>query len=239
MANPDLLLLHGALGSAAQFDALIPSLTAHLTCHTLDFLGHGLTPQAQGSRVTTFRIEDFAKQVLGWLDRQPIATIDVFGYSMGGYVALYLAYTQPERIGRILTLGTKVLWTRDDAAKEIQSMDPDAIVAKVPHFARTLEARHAVPWRIIVHHTSKMIGALGKANLLSEDVLRSIPHPVRIAVGDRDATVSAEEAVQVYRCLPKAQLQVLPGAPHPLEKVGADRLAALILDWQDQAVAPS
>jgi pimeloyl-ACP methyl ester carboxylesterase len=69
--------LHGALGSSAQFDALIPSLTAHLTCHTLDFTGHGLTPQPQGHRVTTFRIEDFAKQVLGWLDRQQIGTIDV------------------------------------------------------------------------------------------------------------------------------------------------------------------
>jgi pimeloyl-ACP methyl ester carboxylesterase len=226
MTKPNLLLLHGALGAAAQFDALIPVLADSYTPHAIDFAGHGQS--ASQLLRDAFRIEEFAADVLTWLNSQKAATIDVFGYSMGGYVALYLAHSAPERVGRILTLGTKYLWTPESAAKEMAMMNPDTIEAKIPHFARTLEARHALPWQLVLRHTREMIEGLGADNLLTEEVLATIPHPIRVAVGDRDTTVSVEEAAQVYRALPNAQLEVLPGTPHPLEKVGTERLAGMI-----------
>jgi pimeloyl-ACP methyl ester carboxylesterase len=226
MTKLNLLLLHGALGAAAQFDALVPALADTYNAEALDFEGHGKRPSLKKRH--GFRIEDFAADVLGWLDSQKIATIDVFGYSMGGYVALYLAHTAPERVGRIMTLGTKVLWTMESAAKEAGMMNPDTIEAKVPHFARTLEARHALPWQLVLRHTREMMEGLGADNLLHEEVLTSIPHPIRVVVGDRDTTVSVEEAAQVFRTLPNGQLEVLPDTGHPLEKVGTERLAGMI-----------
>ena len=55
--------------------------------------------------------------------------------------------------------------------------------------------------------------------------LGAIQCPVRLAVGDRDATVSLEETRDAMRAIPQAQLEVLPGTPHPFEKVPLTRLA--------------
>ena len=47
-----------------------------------------------------------------------ITRADIFGYSMGGYVALHAARRHPERIGSIMTLGTKFAWDTPTAEKE-------------------------------------------------------------------------------------------------------------------------
>lgn len=44
MSKPDLMLLHGALGSRAQFSSLEPVLGETFRVHTLDFEGHGDSP---------------------------------------------------------------------------------------------------------------------------------------------------------------------------------------------------
>lgn len=227
MSKPNLLMLHGALGSAAQFEQVIPLLARDYEVYFPDFEGHGPRPSDRA-----FRIEHFAENVLDFLKHQDDQPVDVFGYSMGGYVAALIARSQPERIKRIMTLGTKWLWTADAASKEMRQMDADTIEAKVPHFARMLESRHsALGWREVMSRTRDMIEGLGAANVLDEAALRDVTHPIRIVVGDRDSTVSIEESTAVYRILPNAQLQVLPGTPHPLEKVGAERLAGLIREW--------
>ena len=40
MTNPDLLLLHGAAGSAAQFEPLSPALSDHFRVRYFDFPAH-------------------------------------------------------------------------------------------------------------------------------------------------------------------------------------------------------
>ena len=155
--------------------------------------------------------------------------IDVFGYSLGGYVAMWLAHTQPEHIGRILTLNTKYFWTPEAAVSENAKMDADTIEAKVPAFARTLAARHTgIGWREVLARTRAMLTVMGDHNLLTEEVLRTITNQVCIAVGDQDSTDSVEESERVCAALPNADLVVLPDAPHALEKIGADRVAGLI-----------
>lgn len=219
-----LLLLHGALGAGSQLQALEPYITTGATLHRLDFPGHGAAPIGEDE---SFRIERFAADLLSYLDAQSLGTVDIFGYSMGGYVALHLAHTAPERIGRIATLGTKFRWSPEIAARETKMLDAQKIEQKVPHFARSLEERHtAISWKKNLALTAEMMTALGDASPLGDPELSSIPHPVRIGVGDRDTTVSVEESCGVFRLLPNAELEVLPGTPHPFEKVDLARLGA-------------
>ncbi|HEV8538157.1 MAG TPA: alpha/beta fold hydrolase [Bacteroidota bacterium] len=102
MKKHDLLLLHGALGASAQFEPLLPHLSPYYTLHTFDFEGHGRTP----SRNRSFRIEHFAENILEYLDEHALPQSHIFGYSMGGYAALYLALIRPGRVKHIATLGT-------------------------------------------------------------------------------------------------------------------------------------
>jgi pimeloyl-ACP methyl ester carboxylesterase len=148
---------------------------------------------------------------------------------MGGYVALALARQQPDLIHSVMTLGTKFFWDEATAAREAARLDPAVVETKVPQFARELEARHtASGWQTVVSETAAMLRDLGAHPLLSAEFLAEIQQPVRVVVGDRDATVSVEETTAAWRALPKGQLQVLPATPHPLERVSVALLAESI-----------
>jgi len=221
------LFLHGAIGSASQFGALKEMLGKNHTIHTLNFSGHG------GMNMTeSFSIEQFAAEVLDELDQKQIDRIDVFGYSMGGYVALYLAKMHPERIGRIFTLATKFEWTPEIAQRETKMLNADKIAEKIPAFASELEKRHAPnDWKIVLAKTAEMMLNLGNQNPLSLEDLKSIVHPVRVAIGDKDLMVTLEETIAVYRNLPNATLMVLPNTQHPIEKVNMERLVRELQDF--------
>lgn len=224
----DLLLLHAALGAASQFDALAAELRTDFTLRMLDFEGHGAAPPSG----RPFAIEAFAENVIDYMDARSIATIDVFGYSMGGYVALYLAATAPERLGRIMTFGTKLRWDPDTSARETKMLDPDRIAQKVPQFAAALEARHSGSgWRKVLADTAEMMIALGRSNPLTDDRFASIRHSVRLGVGDRDVTVSAEETCAVYRLLEHGELQVFPSTPHAFDRVRMPMMASAIREF--------
>ena len=222
----DLLLLHAALGARSQFDALAGELGERFTIHSLDFEGHG----EAGPSDRPFRIEAFAENVVAYLDRNALATVDIFGYSMGGYVALHLAAVMPERVGRIFTLGTKLRWDPETSAREVRMLDPETIARKVPRFAEQLERRHAGAggWRLVLEKTAEMMIALGDSSPLTDERFGSIAHRVRIGVGDRDATVGVEESAGVYRLLANGELMVFPRTPHPIERAPIELIASEI-----------
>ena len=160
------------------------------------------------------------------MDGASIDQADVFGYSMGGYVALYLAATSPDRVRRVATLATKLAWTPETAARECALLDAATIRAKVPKFAAALEARHtAAGWEALLTNTAELLRELGSRPRLTNEVLASIRQPARIAVGDRDGTVTIDECVSAVRQLPQGELEVFPRTPHPFEKVPIERLA--------------
>ena len=190
-----------------------------------DFSGHGSAAMPDGP----FSIELFAADALQYMNERQIDKVCVFGYSMGGYVAMYLAKQYPEKISKVITLATKWHWDEDTAAKEIQMLNPEKIAHKLPAFAATLVQRHAPnDWKDVLQKTTEMMIALGKDNTLKVDDHAAINIPVLLMLGDRDKMVSLDETLAVYKTLPAAQLAVLPGTPHPIEQTDAALLAFYI-----------
>ena len=148
------------------------------------------------------------------------------GYSMGGYVALYLAKHHPEKINKVFTLATKFLWTPEIAEKEIKMLDAEKIQEKIPAFAQTLANRHAPnDWKVILKKTSDMMIALGNKNSLTLSDYETIKQPVLIGIGDKDTMVTSEETIDIYRKLKNANFIVFPDMQHPIEKVDVERLS--------------
>jgi pimeloyl-ACP methyl ester carboxylesterase len=81
----------------------------------------------------------------------------------------------------------------------------------------------------VLTHTAALLRTLGERPVVTDALLRTIGRPVRVLVGDRDATVTLEECVAAYRALPDGALGVLPRTPHPLEQVDLRRLAQEIV----------
>lgn len=220
-----LLLLHGALGAASGMEPLAERLSSEgFAPQALNFSGHGGAPFAE-----SFGIGQFANEVLHFMDENGIEKADIFGYSMGGYVALQLASQQPERVGRVVTLATKFDWTPDGALRETKMLDPEKIEAKVPVFAAQLHERHAPnDWKELLRKTADMMLELGQHPLLSSDVLSKISSPCLICLGDSDQMVGLEETQWAAGLLPHGHLQVLEHTPHPFEKVDMTAFASIL-----------
>ncbi|MBX7095500.1 MAG: alpha/beta fold hydrolase [Flavobacteriales bacterium] len=213
-----LILLHGAIGSASQLQSVKIELEKKFEVHCLEFSGHGSTPfQAE------FSIAQFANELenafIKWGD------CPVFGYSMGGYVALYHALHYGRKNHPVFTLGTKFKWDPDIAAKESKMLNPEKIAEKIPAFAQLLEARHpAYGWKKVLESTAEMMLRMGEKNPLSMDDFKSISNPCRISIGDRDEMVTLSETLEVYQSLPHSSLIVFPETKHPIEKVNTQRI---------------
>ena len=117
-----LLLLHGALGSKKQLLPIKTLLEPHFDAYSLDFEGHG-----DFASDKEYSIVLFTKNVIDYLDKNSIDAINIFGYSMGGYVGLNTALNFPDRINSIVTLGTKFDWSIESASKEIKMLNPEII----------------------------------------------------------------------------------------------------------------
>lgn len=216
-----ILLLHGAIGAASQLQPLQSMLENDFKTHTLNFNGHGAN--AFGN---AFSIEQFATEVADYIQDNGLESIHIFGYSMGGYVAMYLATKYPDLVKSICTLATKFYWDEAVAEKEIKMLDVDKIEEKIPAFAKQLELRHAPNnWKDVLGKTKEMLIAMGNNNPLKEADYSTITNPVLVMLGDRDKMVLLEETVNVHKALPNAQMAVLPGTPHPLEQVDMEQLA--------------
>lgn len=223
-----LLFLHGALYTKGDFNSLTSLLSDRFDLHAIDFSGHGSAPMPE----QPFSIKLFAEDVLCWMDEQKIDHVDIFGFSMGGYVGLYLARFHPERVRRVMTLGTKIDWNAETCEREVKMLDPVKIAEKVPSFAALLQNRHGEDrWETVLHKTAEMMTNLGSAPELPYDEFSAIAQPVRLGVGDHDPMVTIEETLKAYRLLPAGELYVLPGVLHQLEKAPVEKLAREIAEF--------
>lgn len=222
-----LLLLHGALGHPDDFAPYEQELSRHFTLHKLLFAGHG-----DSALPETLRMEHYVQQLADYVDAHRLKELHVFGYSMGGYVALCYALQQPERIASLLTLATKLRWTAEGAAKEAGMLQPAVISEKVPKYAARLQARHGTEkWQDLLPAIGNMMKALGAAPLLDQDRYGSIDARVQLMVGDNDTMVSLEETLEAARSIPDARLAVLPQTKHPLDQVRPGLLLGMMKDF--------
>jgi len=221
---PAIILLHGALGAQSQLARLEAELQAHFSVHRLDFDGHG------GRPITApFRIERFAQELKDYITQHQLHQAIVFGYSMGGYVALKLASQEAGLISHIITLGTKFDWSPESAARETRMLSPDLITEKVPKFADTLQARHApTDWREVLHATAEMMIHLGDSPALDATVLGKVDIPCLILRGELDNMVAEPESQQAANALSQGRFETLSDAKHPIERVDTEQLATRI-----------
>lgn len=223
--QPNLVLLHGALGSASQFHKLKTFLEPHFRVYDFNFSGHGGKPFPSGK----FSIDGFSLEVLQFMEEAELENSAFFGYSMGGYVALNLAAKHPEKVSRIFTLATKFDWKPESAQKEIRQLNPEKIREKIPAFAQLLEERHKPNlWEDVVEKTAQLLFDLGENPPINEAVLQQIQLPVCIGIGEEDNMVTLSESENAAALLPNGSLKRLAGFKHPLEQTDPEVLAQAI-----------
>lgn len=224
-ANP-IVLLHGALGAQEQLDRLKQLLADKgREVYSMNFSGHGGKPFSHDG----FGIDVFAKDVLSFIDDNKLKRVDIFGYSMGGYVAVWLAHKFTERVGNIVTLGTKFDWAPASAQKEVGKMNADRIIEKVPAFARILESRHAPnDWKELLTRTKEMMLSLGADPMITMELAKNIINQTTVLLGDLDDMADRSFSQTIADTFPNGKFQLLNNTPHPIEKADLNALVQVI-----------
>jgi pimeloyl-ACP methyl ester carboxylesterase len=223
----NLILLHGALGSQAQLVELKAILDEAFNVYLLDFSGHG-GHLYEG----VFSIDLFVDDTIQYMYKHQLTKSHIFGYSMGGYVALKLAHEHPAKAGKIITMGTKYKWDPESAAREVRMMNPEVIEQKIPAFAASLAARHQpADWKKIMRLTAEMMTELGAGLAMTAADFAAIENEVLVCIGTDDHMVSIGESEMTASQLQHGQLKIIEGFKHPLESVDKNRLASICSEF--------
>jgi pimeloyl-ACP methyl ester carboxylesterase len=212
-----IVLLHGALGDASQLqpiaDALLPG-----PCLLPDMPGHGTLAGEAFSMDDMVEALHAALLLTGW--HKPA----VFGYSMGGYIALLHEARYPGYFSAIVTLGTKLAWSPAFAEQEQRVLQAEFLLTKAPELADTLKQRHGALWEQVLSHTAHMMASLGQDPPITGEMLQQVENPVVLGLGERDKMVSVDETTWAADHLRFGRMEILPGVRHPIEQVSLDVL---------------
>lgn len=91
--KPVVLLLHGFLGSKAQWDRIIIGLESKYSILMVELPGHGNAPS-----IDDYSIADLGLEISQYLEQQNIEKVHFVGHSMGGYVGAAFAKAYPQQL---------------------------------------------------------------------------------------------------------------------------------------------
>ena len=98
-AGDPIILIHGFLGSHLDFDSIVEGLSAFRKVYVVDLPGFGLS---RASLEGDYNRKGYADLVSALMRILNLDRADVLGHSMGGEVALNLAYYYPERVKSLI-----------------------------------------------------------------------------------------------------------------------------------------
>lgn len=214
-----LILLHGGTATGSSWQPYLPVLEKHFRVIMPDSRGHGRTNNPGGKLSYSMMADDFAAfaQALG------LTKPFIFGYSDGGQTGLEIGMRYPDLAGALVIGGATYQFSQlyYDMVNSFSfinngAVDIEAIERDEPEWAASLKTEHGYPddpskWKMLLEQITSLW--LTPLDYLLAD-LGKITAPALILVGDRDGGVPVEQAVEMYRTIPKAELMVLPNADH-------------------------
>jgi pimeloyl-ACP methyl ester carboxylesterase len=231
-----LLLIHGGTATSQSWASHLPAFTEHFRVFAPDSRGHGRTDNPTGELDYRVMADDVATLVDALGLQRPL----VLGYSDGGQIALELGIRYPGLARAVVLGGTQFRFSEaylEDVwglwgIAEGEEVDPAKLEREQPEWVSYLSEAHGHVygpeyWKTYVKQIASLW--LTPLNYTPED-LAKIADPVLILVGDRDGACT-EDAPELFRLLPNAELAVAPGSDHSFIEAKAGLFDALALDF--------
>jgi 4,5:9,10-diseco-3-hydroxy-5,9,17-trioxoandrosta-1(10),2-diene-4-oate hydrolase len=233
--GPELILLHGLLGTASTWDLAIPRLGQESTVYAIDALGIGESERVPGIDA---RLEAQAGRVVAFMDESSIRSADFLATSHGGAVALTLAAKYPARVKRLVLHAPANPFSHigDPLINFYQSGLGTWFAHRIaglpePMQALALGRMYGDPSHLQDGSLGKYIGSLRVPGTVEyvldmlrtwfddmaglETALKRVRQfPTLLLWGDRDRAVAMKSAEDLQRYFDRVEFEVLPGTGH-------------------------
>lgn len=243
-SGPPVVLLHAFPLNHSMWDNQIPAFAgAGFRVLAPDLRGHGASPKGEGP-ATMARM---AADVLRLADRQDLGRFVLGGLSLGGYVALEVAASRPDRLRGLLLSDTRAEPDAPEArnarvalAEKVNADGAKPLVdSYLPRYfaPATYRAQPALVERTRSQLSAARPGGsihalLGMADRPDQRPhLRTMRMPSLVVVGAEDALTPVAAAQVLKDGLPEAQLRLIPEAGHLPCLERPDAWNQVVLEW--------
>lgn len=239
---PSFLLFHGFMGNQSVYDALIPKLSTFCNPITLDLLGHGKS--ICNPDPTRFQADRQISDLYSILDRLQRDPIFVYGYSMGGRLALQCITSRPDRFSGAFiesshcgiqdkTKRTERRQLDEERAKQIETDFSEFIYkwVKLPLFSSSQKQQ-----KIHLQKLKKQDPKLMAASLRGFGAgvmppvckkLEEIRVPLYLAAGGKDQKY-VKRMSEISDTLSHASFEIIQDAGHRIHADQPDKLVHLL-----------
>jgi len=228
--GPAIVFLHAFPLDQTMWDEQAAPLVEERRVVTFDWPGFGQSPSTSPDPETS-GLDSMVAEVIELVDHLGLDQVDLCGLSMGGYAALALYRSFPERVRSLILCDTKA--TADPPATRQARQEMAELVVRegsaaliplmVPRLlgASTLR-RPADPLPQKIAEMIRRSAAQGVARALhamatrtsTTDLLGSIRVPTLLLVGEEDILSTPAEMREMAAAIPQATLQVIEDAGH-------------------------
>lgn len=234
-AGEPLILLHGGAFTSQMWEPHMAVFAKHFQVIALDSRGHGNTDNPAG----TLSYHGMADDVAAFIRTVRLNKPYVCGWSDGGQIALDIGMRYADLVrGLVISAACYrfsegyVNWAKALGMEGPGRVNTDYIEREMPDLALKWRELHAPRgpgyWKTLLTQLSSLW--LTPVGYTSRD-FAMIGAPTLILSGDRDTLVPIEDAVELFRLIPWAELGIIPNAPHSFPETRVELFTDLILDF--------
>lgn len=237
--GPAIVLVHGLTGSSTTWREVMPALAERHTVLAPDLLGHGESAKPRGD----YSLGAFASGIRDLMVAVGIERATIVGHSLGGGVAMQMAYQFPQRCERLVLVASGGLGKEVSILLRAVGLPGSELVMPIllhPAIADALESigstlgrgglrmgvRGREIWRsyrgltetrgrmAFIHTVRSVIDVRGQRVSARDRLYLAGEVPTLIVWGDQDRIIPVEHAYAAHELMPGSELVVVPGAGH-------------------------
>lgn len=219
------ILLHGYLGSWGLWQETMAWLGRYYRTYALDFWGFGESDTKRGE---TYVVQDFVGMVNQFMEQLGIVQAPLVGHSMGGTVSLSVAIQYPQRVRKVVVIGSPIVGSSLSMLLKLFGMRPIGWVVYHNLWAFKLSYRLLAPFysrdktwtQMMDRDVSRTkleafflsIGSLRRTDLRPR--LNEIQVPVMGMYGDKDIVVHPRQWEPLQAGVKQARIERFTSAGH-------------------------
>ena len=246
-AGAPVVLLHGSgpgVSAWANWRLVIPHLAQHFRAVAPDIVGFGFTERPDG---ISYDMETWLRHALDFLDALEIEQAHVIGNSFGGSLAVALAIRAPERVSRLvlmgsvglefeLTEGLDLTWGYTPSLENMRRLldlfahNRELVTDELAQMRYQASLRPGVQESYAAMFPAPRQDGIRKICSSEADV-RNIEHETLIIHGRDDRVIPASVSEHLSRCIRNSQLHIFGNCGHWTQIEHNRRFNQLVTDF--------
>ena len=224
------VLFHGSgpgVSAFANWRLVIPQLSSNFRTIAPDIVGFGFTERPDGIK---YEMETWIKHAIDFLDAIEIEKAHVIGNSFGGSLSVALAIHAPERISRLVLMGSVGLefeltegldytWGYTPSFENMRKMldlfayDRKLVTDELAQLRFEAGLRPGVQEAYAAMFPPPRQESIRKITSNEEDV-KKIPHETLIIHGREDRIIPVSASEDLFHCIKNSQLHIFGKCGH-------------------------